>query len=162
LVVLVCFAAITVLVLSVALRFPSAPIPQPVQTGTLCCGAVMRLLTTSALISGALLALPATGALTAQTAAPQAALRIVVIEGEDAVNIIQQKTAVAPVVEIRDRNDLPVSGATVTFAIGGKNATFAGGVQTLTVTTNAAGRAVVSQGEALTWKGSTALAVTLR
>ena len=76
--------------------------------------------------------------------AQQAGLRIVVIEGEDAINIIQQKTAVAPVVEVRDRNDLPVSGATVTFAIsGGNTATFAGGVQTLTVTTNAAGRAVV-------------------
>ena len=38
----------------------------------------------------------------------QGGLKIVVISGEDAVNIIQQKTAVAPVVEVRDRNDLPV------------------------------------------------------
>ena len=76
-----------------------------------------------------------------QTAAP--ALRIVVIEGEGAVNIIQQKTAVRPLVEIRDRNNLPVAGATVTFTIGGGGspAAFAGGVQTLTVTTNAAGQA---------------------
>lgn len=44
-----------------------------------------------------------------QTPAP-AALRIVVIEGEGAVNIIQQKTAVRPLVEIRDRNNLPVAG----------------------------------------------------
>ena len=69
-------------------------------------------------------------------------LRIVVIAGEDAVNIIQQKTAVAPIVEVRDRNNLPVAGASVTFTIGGgNNATFAGGLRTLTVTTNAAGRA---------------------
>lgn len=69
-------------------------------------------------------------------------LRIVVIEGEGAVNIIQQKTAVRPLVEIRDRNNLPVAGATVTFTIGGGSpAAFAGGVQTLTVTTNAAGQA---------------------
>ncbi len=82
----------------------------------------------------------------AQTSAPQSAgLRIVVIEGEGAVNILQQKTAVAPIVEIRDRNNLPVSGAAVTFTLsGGNTATFAGGLQTLTVTTNAAGRAAVS------------------
>jgi hypothetical protein len=82
------------------------------------------------------------------TAVPQAqqrdALRIVVLEGEGAVNIIQQKSAVAPVVEIRDRNDLPVSGASVTFTLKGGNAAFGGGAQTITVTTNAAGRAAVS------------------
>jgi hypothetical protein len=71
-------------------------------------------------------------------------LKIVVLEGEGAVNIIQQKTAVAPIVEVRDRNDLPVSGAAVTFTIGGNNATFTGGLRTLTVTTNAAGRAAVT------------------
>jgi len=72
-------------------------------------------------------------------------LRIVVIEGEGAVNIIQQKTAVAPIIEVRDQNNLPVGGVTVTFTIqGGKTAVFAGGSQTLTVTTNAAGRAVAA------------------
>ena len=73
-----------------------------------------------------------------------ATLRVVVIEGEDAVNIIQQKTAVRPVVEVRDRNNLPVPGAIVTFSIeGGKAATF-GGASTLTVATNAAGQAAVT------------------
>lgn len=86
----------------------------------------------------ALLAHLAGAALSAQ---PSPALRIVVIEGEDAVNVIQQKTAVAPVVEIRDRNNLPVAGATVTFTIGGNTASFAGGLQTITVATNAAGQA---------------------
>lgn len=77
--------------------------------------------------------------------APPAALRIVVLEGEDAVNIVQQKTAVRPLVEVRDRNNLPVAGATVTFTIGGgQPAAFAGGVQTLTVTTNAAGQAAAT------------------
>lgn len=72
-------------------------------------------------------------------------LTIVVIEGEGAVNIIQQKTAVAPVIEVRDRNNLPVGGVTVTFTIqGGRTAVFAGGSSTLTVTTNAAGRAVAA------------------
>lgn len=76
--------------------------------------------------------------------AQPAALRVLVIEGEDGVNIIQQKTAVRPVVEVRDRNNLPVSGALVTFSVeGGKAATF-GGASTLTVATNAAGQAAVS------------------
>lgn len=79
---------------------------------------------------------------TAQTAT---ALQIVVISGEDAVNIIQQKTAVAPIVEVRDRNNQPVAGAVVTFAIqGGRNATFAAGANTMTTTTNALGQAAVT------------------
>ena len=72
-----------------------------------------------------------------------AALKILVVTGEDAVNIVQQKTAVAPVVEIRDRNDQPVAGAAVRFAIRSGKATF-GGPKTLTLTTNAAGRASVT------------------
>jgi hypothetical protein len=75
---------------------------------------------------------------------PTPALRIVVLEGEGAVNIIQQKTAVRPLVEVRDRNNLPVAGATVTFTVGGGHAAFAGGVQTLTITTNAAGQAAAT------------------
>ena len=79
-------------------------------------------------------------------------LRIVVLEGEDAVNIIQQKTAVRPVVEVRDSNDLPVAGVAVRFAIqsgaGGGSASF--GTQSVaTVTTNAAGRAVAPQMQAI-------------
>ena len=72
-------------------------------------------------------------------------LKIVVIEGEGAVNIIQQKTAVSPLVEVRDRNNNPVSGAVVTFTIqGGNNAAIAGGAQTVSITTNAAGRAAMA------------------
>jgi hypothetical protein len=79
-------------------------------------------------------------------AAQASGLRIVVVEGEDGVNIIQQKTAVRPVVEVRDRNDLPVAGVVVVFSIGGGGgATFAGGATTTTVTTNAAGRAAVAE-----------------
>jgi len=91
----------------------------------------------------ATLLLTAVVALDAQQAP---ALKIVVLEGEGAVNIIQQKTAVRPLVEIRDRNNLPVAGATVTFSIGGggTGAAFAGGAQTLTVTTNAVGQAAAS------------------
>jgi hypothetical protein len=80
---------------------------------------------------------------TAATAQTAPALRIVVLAGEDAVNIVQQRTAVAPVVEVRDRNDQPVGGAVVTFAIRSGSATF-DGASTLTVTTSAAGRAAAA------------------
>ncbi len=72
------------------------------------------------------------------------AFKIVVLEGEGGVNIVQQKTAVAPVVEVRDRNDQPVAGAVLTFGIRRGSATFAKGAKTLTVTTDAAGRATAS------------------
>jgi len=88
------------------------------------------------------------------------ALRIVVIEGEDAVNIIQQKTATAPVVEVRDRNDLPVAGAIVTFTVdGGGPAAFGGVGQSVTVTTNAAGRATTASLTPLT-RGTVQIQVT--
>ena len=74
---------------------------------------------------------------------PAGNLRIAVIAGEGAVNIIQQKTAVAPIVEVRDRNNLPVAGATVTFSVGGSGASFGTG-STLTVVTNAAGQATAA------------------
>jgi hypothetical protein len=100
-----------------------------------------------------------------------AGLRVVVIEGEDAVNIIQQKTAVAPVVEVRDRNDQPVAGAIVNFAIRSGRATF-GGARTLSVTTNAAGRAIAASfaptgsgalqiSATAAFQGQTAAAVTI-
>ena len=78
-------------------------------------------------------------------AAQGSSLRIVVLSGEDSVNVIQQKTAVAPLVEVRDRNNNPVSGAMVTFAVqGGRAAAFQGGATTMTIATNAAGQAVAT------------------
>jgi len=82
-------------------------------------------------------------AVRAQLTAAAAPLKIVVIEGEGAVNIIQQKTAVAPVIEVRDRNDQPVSGALVRFAISKGRATF-NGARTLSATTDALGRATAT------------------
>ena len=79
------------------------------------------------------------------TPAQRIARKIVVLAGEDAVNIIQQKTAVAPLVEVRDDNDLPVAGVLVTFSVrGAKTATFSGGAPTLSVVTDAAGRAAAT------------------
>ena len=72
-------------------------------------------------------------------------LRIVVLEGEDSVNIIGQGTAVPTVVEVRDRNDLPVSGASVLFLLGeGGTATLNAGLSQVAVTTNALGQAAVT------------------
>jgi hypothetical protein len=78
-------------------------------------------------------------------------LKIVVIDGEDAVNIVQTKTAVQPVVEVRDRNNLPVSGAAVTFLLpgGGKAAAFANNARTGTMATDSAGRATTNGLQAL-------------
>jgi hypothetical protein len=103
--------------------------------------------------------------------APASPLRIVVIEGEGAVNIIQQKTAVAPVIEVRDRNDQPVAGATVNFVVRSGRAAFSG-ARTLTVTTNAAGQAAAAGfaptgsgalqiGATATFQGQAATAVTI-
>ena len=64
--------------------------------------------------------------------AQQGPFKIVILAGEDSVNVIQQKTAVAPLVEVRDRNNNPVSGVAVTFAVqGGKAAAFQGGAATM-------------------------------
>ena len=90
--------------------------------------------------------------------APVPALRIVVIEGENAVNVVQQKSAVAPVVEVRDRNNQPVAGAVVRFGIQGGRAAF-GSARTLSVTTNAAGRAVAT-GLAPTGSGAIQISAT--
>lgn len=80
------------------------------------------------------------------------------------------ETAVAPVVEVRDRNDQPVAGALVSFTInGGRNARFAGGLRSVTLSTNAAGRAAattatptgsgaVQMNVAATFQGQTATA----
>lgn len=83
-------------------------------------------------------------------------LQIVVIAGEDAVNVVQQRTAVAPVIEVRDRNNQPVAGAVVRFAVTRGRATF-NGARALSVTTNAAGRAAAG---GLTPIGSGALQIS--
>ena len=121
----------------------------------------MKTIQLSALRAGTALASVAAIAMAAapahaQNAPGQAALKIVVLDGEGAVNIIQQKTATAPVIEVRDQNDLPVAGAAVRFGIRNGRAVF-GGARTLSVTTDAAGRAVAT-GFAPT--GSGALQIT--
>ena len=107
-----------------------------------------RLITVTENRTGALqVRLTARAAQNPPAQAPAAGLRIVVIEGEDSVNIIQQRTAVATIVEVRDRNNLPVSGASVLFLLGGgggRTAVLNNGLNQVTLTTNAAGRVTVT------------------
>ena len=73
-------------------------------------------------------------------------LRIVVIEGEGSVNILGQGTPLPTVVEVRDRSDFPVAGASVLFLLWGEEgtATLDAGSSQVTVTTNALGQAEVT------------------
>ena len=82
-----------------------------------------------------------------QTQAPkpesEPELKIVILEGEDGINIIKKKTAVRPVVEVRDKNNSPVSGAAVVFLLPqyGPSGAFANGSKMMTVMTDSSGRA---------------------
>jgi hypothetical protein len=90
-----------------------------------------------------ILAAAVLGAQQPHNPASESELRIVVLEGEDGVNVIKKKTAVRPVVEVRDRNNSPVAGAAVVFLLPqyGPSGTFASGGKMMTVVTNSAGRA---------------------
>ena len=81
-----------------------------------------------------------------QPVAVSGSFRIIVIEGEGAVNNIRQRTARAVTVQVEDANRKPVAGATVVFALpaSGAGATFANGSKTLTVVTDAAGHATAA------------------
>lgn len=79
------------------------------------------------------------------TAQPKG-LFINIIEGEGALNDIRTRTAREPIVEVDDENHKPVAGVLVLFAIdnGGSSSPFAtfSGANTVSVTTDSAGRAV--------------------
>ena len=72
-------------------------------------------------------------------------IQVVVIDGQDRFNIIGQGTPAPTVVEVRDGNDDPVSGASVVFRLleGGRS-TLNAGLQEVELTTNALGRASVT------------------
>ncbi len=76
--------------------------------------------------------------------APPASLQITILEGEDAMNNIRQRTAREPIVQVEDENHKPVAGAVVIFLLpnDGAGGTFAGGARTLTTTTDSKGQAV--------------------
>jgi hypothetical protein len=76
--------------------------------------------------------------------APVAKLNLVIVEGDGAINNIRQRTAREPVVEVQDENHKPVAGALILFETPsrGASAEFPGGAHSLSVTTDAQGRAV--------------------
>lgn len=67
-----------------------------------------------------------------------AGLKIEILDGEDGVNIIKKKTAVSPVVEVKDKNDLPIAGVAVVIGLGAAGV-FDNGAHEATVMTNANG-----------------------
>jgi hypothetical protein len=79
----------------------------------------------------------------AEQATAESGLHIQIIEGDRGINIIKRKTAVAPVVEVRDRNNLPVAGAVVTFTApnDGPSIIFLNGSRSISVVAEANGRA---------------------
>ena len=71
-------------------------------------------------------------------------LNLVIVEGDGAINNVRQRTAREPVVQVQDENHKPVAGAVVVFTLPdqGAGGTFAGGAHSLTVVSDAQGRAV--------------------
>ena len=71
-------------------------------------------------------------------------LRIVIVEGEGAINNVKQRVNREPIVLVEDENHKPVAGVSVTFFLPnqGPGGTFANGTNSLTTATNAQGQAV--------------------
>ena len=70
-------------------------------------------------------------------------LNITVVEGEGAINNVRQRVAREPVIQVEDENHKPIAGAAVVFTLPteGSTGSFLNGGKTLTVMTDAQGRA---------------------
>ena len=77
---------------------------------------------------------------------PKGTLTINILEGEGAKNVIQSRSATAPVVEVKDASGKPVVGAEVVFQLPtvGPSGSFNGWLKTQTVRTDDQGKATVS------------------
>ncbi len=80
-------------------------------------------------------------AVSAVTAAQRVPLRVVVVEGEGAINDIGARTAKAPVVRVEDDDGRPLPGVTVTFVLPdmGAGGYFSHSGMSFTTTTDAGG-----------------------
>jgi len=87
----------------------------------------------------------ASGVTAAQPGQPRSLL-ITIVEGEGALNDIRTRTAREPIVEVDDENHKPVAGALVLFSLDKTGSSYASfsGVSSLSVHTDAAGRAVAN------------------
>lgn len=83
---------------------------------------------------------------TASQSSQPGSLFITVIEGEGALNDIRTRAAREPIVEVDDENHKPVAGALVLFSLDKSGSSFANfsGISSVSVQTNAAGRAVAT------------------
>ncbi len=99
---------------------------------------------------GALM-LPAQQAVPAQAAKmvdqqPKGTLKVTVLEGEGMRNSIRNRSAVAPIVEVKDAADKPVVGAELVFQLplAGPGGVFNGWLRSQTVRTDENGKATVT------------------
>jgi len=90
------------------------------------------------------LALIAQSSIPTATAQTTAGIKIVIVQGEGAVNNVKQRVAREPIVEVQDENNRPVVGALVLFTLPerGASGVFANGSHTMSVVTDAQGRAI--------------------
>jgi hypothetical protein len=73
---------------------------------------------------------------------PAGKIMIEILEGDGAVNNIKQRTAREPIVQVTDENHKPIAGAIILFTAPDKGAgALFNGAKTLSVTTDAQGRA---------------------
>jgi hypothetical protein len=75
-----------------------------------------------------------------------AQIKIVVVEGEGAINNVGQRSTRNPVIRVQDENDKPIAGAVVVFSLPTEGASgfFSNGDKTLIVTTDARGEGAAS------------------
>jgi hypothetical protein len=94
----------------------------------------------SALFLAAILAVPP-----GRAAAQEGALKITILEGDEAILNTRDRLAREAIVQIEDENNKPVAGAFVTFMApnNGPSAVFADGLKTVTIETGPDGRAVL-------------------
>jgi hypothetical protein len=73
----------------------------------------------------------------------ESGLHIEILKGDRGVNIIKKNTAVTPVVDVKDRNNLPVAGIVVFFSSpsDGPSVTFLNGERSFSAVTDANGQA---------------------
>jgi len=75
---------------------------------------------------------------------PPDSLRITILDGDQAINNIRQRTAREPIVQVEDENHNRVPGAIVVFTLpgSGPGGSFAGAGNTLSTITDAEGKAI--------------------
>jgi hypothetical protein len=81
-----------------------------------------------------------------ESAITEPKLKIVIVEGDGAINNVRQRVSREVIVQVEDENRKPVAGAAVTFLlpVRGPGGMFAQGGTTLNVTTDSLGRAAAT------------------